>query len=66
MATALPETSFPQGTLFSLGKPEGIRLHFLDKLGFFIIMADEPFQEGIKRPETKEELCNIYCGDSIR
>jgi hypothetical protein len=38
--------------------------HFLDKLGFFIIIADGPFQEAVKSLGAKEALCNISRADS--
>lgn len=49
MVTALLEDSVSIGdTLFSLWQPEVESLHFLAELGFFIIMADGPFQEGVR------------------
>ena len=49
MVTALLEDSISIGaTLFSFGQPEVECLHFLAELGFFIIMADGPFQGGVR------------------
>ena len=49
MVTALLEDSISLGTtLFPVGQPEVECLHFLAKLGFFIIMADDPFKGGVR------------------
>lgn len=54
-----------EDTLFSWWLPEIESLHFLDKLGFFIIIADGPFQEGVKSLQAREEPCNIYHSDTF-
>lgn len=44
--------SFLTGYFVFLWEPEVECLHFLNKLGFFIIIADGPFQEGVRLTAT--------------